>query len=384
MLKSSSLLMGVVLGVMSASAVAADGWSYRAVLRQDGAAVDRPVDLEFTLWNSPRGHEDALRVGLPQLAHDVPVVDGLIQVELNPAGEFGRHAARASARWLQVAVDGVVIPARHTVNTSRNGISLRAGDQIVASTRNGVLSLRAIDVESRHALPTTPGGAIRATSDELHGGALHATGGERGRTAGVIGESLSEVGVGVHGRAAGAAGVNFGVIGQTRSPNGYAGYFVGGRNYFQGNVGIGTSIPSQRLEVIGNICATGRIGACSDARFKDNIEPLADPLGTLAMLCGVSFDWKQDVFGQRQFTPDRQIGFIAQEVGTVLPEVVLTNDDGTYAVDYGRLTPVLVEGLKQLYAAVMAKDDQLARQSEQLSLLAERLDEVQSQLASSE
>ena len=102
------------------------------------------------------------------------------------------------------------------------------------------------------------------------------------------------------------------------------------------------------------------------------------------MLCGVSFDWKQDVFGQRQFTPDRQIGFIAQEVGTVLPEVVLTNDDGTYAVDYGRLTPVLVEGLKQLYAAVMAKDDQLARQSEQLSLLAERLDEVQSQLASSE
>ena len=342
MLKSSSLLMGVVLGVMSASAVAADGWSYRAVLRQDGAAVDRPVDLEFTLWNSPRGHEDALRVGLPQLAHDVPVVDGLIQVELNPAGEFGRHAARASARWLQVAVDGVVIPARHTVNTSRNGISLRAGDQIVASTRNGVLSLRAIDVESRHALPTTPGGAIRATSDELHGGALHATGGERGRTAGVIGESLSEVGVGVHGRAAGAAGVNFGVIGQTR------------------------------------------IGACSAARFKANIEPLADPLGTLAMLCGVSFDWKQDVFGQRQFTPDRQIGFIAQEVGTVLPEVVLTNDDGTYAVDYGRLTPVLVEGLKQLYAAVMAKDDQLARQSEQLSLLAERLDEVQSQLASSE
>jgi hypothetical protein len=52
-------------------------------------------------------------------------------------------------------------------------------------------------------------------------------------------------------------GVTHAVWGACASPNGYAGYFTGGRNYFSGNVGIGTMNPSAKLEVNGNIKTIG-------------------------------------------------------------------------------------------------------------------------------
>ena len=55
-------------------------------------------------------------------------------------------------------------------------------------------------------------------------------------------------------------------------------------------------------------------------------------------LRGVTYDWKTS--GQHD------IGFIAQEVETVLPEIVKTGDDGYKSVDYARVTSVLVEAVK--------------------------------------
>ena len=48
------------------------------------------------------------------------------------------------------------------------------------------------------------------------------------------------------------------------------------------------------------------------------------------------------------------IGVIAQEVEKVLPDIVLTADDmmGTKSVDYGRITAVLIEAVKELSARV--------------------------------
>ena len=41
-------------------------------------------------------------------------------------------------------------------------------------------------------------------------------------------------------------------------------------------------------------------------------------------------------------------GFIAQELQEFLPEAVGQNDDGTLMVNYGNLTSVLVEAIKEL------------------------------------
>jgi hypothetical protein len=113
-----------------------------------------------------------------------------------------------------------------------------------------------------------------------------------------------------------------------------------------GGVGINTNAPSQALHVVGNICYTGTIGACSDARYKKNVEQLDAALKTLLQLRGVSYDWKQEDYPDRKFDDQTHIGFIAQEVKELLPSVVLTDQDGYMSIDYGRLTPLLVEAMK--------------------------------------
>jgi hypothetical protein len=55
------------------------------------------------------------------------------------------------------------------------------------------------------------------------------------------------------------SGRNVGVAGQTDSPNGYAGYFTGGRNYFEGKVGIGIDQPANPLHVYGTGSTSGGV-----------------------------------------------------------------------------------------------------------------------------
>lgn len=60
--------------------------------------------------------------------------------------------------------------------------------------------------------------------------------------------AAGENGRGVYGYACSSGNVaSYGVYGKTNSSEGYAGYFAGGRNYFEGNVGIGTTSPSGAL-----------------------------------------------------------------------------------------------------------------------------------------
>ncbi len=113
-----------------------------------------------------------------------------------------------------------------------------------------------------------------------------------------------------------------------------------------GNVGIGTNAPAQKLHVVGNICATGTIASCSDIRYKTNILPLDYVLGSIVYLHPISYNWKEE-FKDKGFTAERQIGFSAQEIEQFFPEIVQTDANGYKAVDYSRLTPVLVEAIKE-------------------------------------
>jgi len=122
-----------------------------------------------------------------------------------------------------------------------------------------------------------------------------------------------------------------------------------------GNVKIGAGgIPTEKLDitgnlkVTGNICYTGTIGACSDLRYKTNFSKIENPLNKVLSLNGLHYDWKVEEFKENNFTKDRQIGFIAQEIEEIFPEMVLTDAKGYKSVDYARLTPVLVEAIKEL------------------------------------
>jgi len=109
-----------------------------------------------------------------------------------------------------------------------------------------------------------------------------------------------------------------------------------------GNVGIGVT-PQYKLDVAGTI--RGNNVSPSDKRLKQNIQPLENATAKLAQLRGVSFEWKD-----AEQDTGTQIGVIAQEVETVLPELVSTDSDGYKSVAYGQLTAVLVEAVKELKA----------------------------------
>jgi hypothetical protein len=113
-----------------------------------------------------------------------------------------------------------------------------------------------------------------------------------------------------------------------------------------GGVGIGTTAPSYKLHVNGNIHATGSITS-SDQRYKQNIRTLNDALARIRRLRGVSYEWNRAAYPEMQFASGTQLGFIAQEVEPVLPEIVHKSSTGMYSLNYPALVPVLVEAVKE-------------------------------------
>ena len=127
----------------------------------------------------------------------------------------------------------------------------------------------------------------------------------------------------------------------------YGSNFIGIDISSSGNVGVGTTTPGgYKLYVSGNAYTTGTWGG-SDVRWKKNIATLESSLEKVLQLRGVSYDWKTEEYPDKGFTKERQIGFIAQEVEPILPEVVKTDSDGYKALAYDRIAAVLVEAIKE-------------------------------------
>ena len=104
---------------------------------------------------------------------------------------------------------------------------------------------------------------------------------------------------------------------------------------------------SDNIHVSGTIQATDDIiaYASSDIRLKNNIKPIENPLDKIHSISGNSFDWnvdKQDIYNGKDY------GVIAQEIENILPELVITKEDGYKAVKYDKLVSLLIEGIKEL------------------------------------
>ena len=95
------------------------------------------------------------------------------------------------------------------------------------------------------------------------------------------------------------------------------------------------------LDGSSNLLVTGEVTAYSDARIKDNIEVIADPLTKILSIRGVTFT-RTD----QEDTERKHMGVIAQEVEQYFPEVVHTNDDGMNTVNYGAMAGAFIEAFK--------------------------------------
>jgi hypothetical protein len=123
------------------------------------------------------------------------------------------------------------------------------------------------------------------------------------------------------------------------------GLTVTGNLYVSGTITAGSSITGSTVStpapVAGNCCA-------SDIRLKHNIVPLTDALGKINKLRGVYFHWNTSIDAVSAYSEKRHVGVIAQEVQAVLPEIVANATKDYLGVDYAFLTPLLIEGIKDL------------------------------------
>ena len=119
------------------------------------------------------------------------------------------------------------------------------------------------------------------------------------------------------------------------------------------------------LIINGGLRVTGYSGGAnawteeSDRRLKKNIRPINNGLDIVQGLQGVRFQWKDER------RPGYQIGFIAQDVEKVLPEVV--HPGKTYAMQSSQITAVLVEAVKQQQKQIESQQKQIDRLIEEVN-----------------
>lgn len=106
---------------------------------------------------------------------------------------------------------------------------------------------------------------------------------------------------------------------------------------------------SRNLHVINDVIAF----SSSDERLKHNIQLIDNPTQKIAKLDGVTFTWSEDGPAWVEDLDTREdVGLLAQQVEQVVPEAVVTRDDGYKAIDYKRVIPLLVESIKELTTRV--------------------------------
>ncbi|OGS36805.1 MAG: hypothetical protein A2293_00925 [Elusimicrobia bacterium RIFOXYB2_FULL_49_7] len=142
-----------------------------------------------------------------------------------------------------------------------------------------------------------------------------------------------------------------------------------------GNVGIGTTNPTNKLEIIGNLFVHGSCvnttsehwTRSSDARLKRNIKALSEALDKLLELRGVNYEWKEP--SRHDNLSGTQMGFVAQEVERVFPDWVSTDNDGYKGINMRGFDALAVEAIRTL----KTENDELSKKNKALETKIEEL-----------
>jgi hypothetical protein len=190
-------------------------------------------------------------------------------------------------------------------------------------------------------------------------------------------------------------GTSSGLQNTSGSSNSFFGSYAGYENTGSGNVFIGDhagyhETGSNKLYIAngtgtpliggdfssGIVQINGQLVFPSDERYKKNIESLDSPLDKIMQLKGVSYEWKSEYNTGK----GKQIGFIAQEVESVIPELVYTDSNGYKSLSYDKLVPVLVEAIKEQQKAIDEKSRIVAEQKTALDALTAKFEKLETRL----
>jgi len=138
-----------------------------------------------------------------------------------------------------------------------------------------------------------------------------------------------------------------------------------------GNVGIGTTTPTEKLHVVGNARISAMNGitaigadangvlqsATSDMNLKNTIENSAFGLNEILLLNPVTFLYNDT---DRKIDSDvKEVGFIAQDVFDIIPNAVSSTGTGDLQLDYRAITATLVKAIQEQQALIKALEQRI-------------------------
>ena len=167
-------------------------------------------------------------------------------------------------------------------------------------------------------------------------------------------------------------------IGQDNVGFGMLAAFSPSTDYLTYRYSTGGTVSYDRFTIYANgnlSCAGTLTESTSDERLKSNITLISDPIEKIKSIRGVEFDWKKtspDSVGIAvPHAGKHDVGVIAQEVQKILPDAVshapFDNDMGKsvtgenyLTVNYQKLIPVLIEGIKEQQTQIEALKSEVA------------------------
>lgn len=298
--------------------------------------------------------------------HEKLTVNGNVAL---PAGNiYGFHESGVYKAGL--AYNGVDM---YLINEEQSGILSLASKRYVGISTNGVEHMR-VDLAGNVGINQT------APTERLH-----VNGGIRlGNNVGTANGTIRFNGSDLQGR------VGNSWVSLTASGGGGGLWNNTGNNVFytSGNVGIGTNSPAHKLQVNGNIGMTGEILGVSDVRTKKNIKNIETALDKINSLRAVSYEFNDA--HQLEFPEGMQLGFIAQELEAVLPDLVsvsaISNIDEDEAmqlkgINYIQMIPLLTKAIQEQETKMQMQSQQLQQQQEMLDKQAKLIETLLSNIA---
>lgn len=192
---------------------------------------------------------------------------------------------------------------------------------------------------------------------------------------GVWGESTGNTAYGVHGMASGTASA--GVYGSASGTNGFGVYGISTgpfswAGYFQGRVEVTQNLLIDTLGTSGftQLCLNGQnvVSTCSSSlRYKEQVDNFTSGLDLVQKLRPVTFRWKDG--GQRD------LGFVAEEVGSAEPLLVTHNKQGEIeGVKYDRIAAVLINAVKEQQEQIKEQQSQIEALKAEIGRLQAKFD----------
>ncbi len=164
---------------------------------------------------------------------------------------------------------------------------------------------------------------------------------------------------------------------------------VGGHGVFghatNSNPGIGVAGRSTYRAIYANGPAGGTSSwnNWSDARLKDDVHTIPDALEKVLQMRGISFVWNANQ--EYNDRTKRYIGFLAQEVENIMPEVVSYDErEDVFEMSYAPITALLVEAMKEQQQIIDNQQKQITTTVEENNRLTTEIQQLNERLAAIE